>query len=135
MKVGIVETPGVLKIDERAEPQIQNKHDVLVKVKRVGICGSDIHIYHGKNPFAVYPRVWGHEFVGEVAAVGSGVKSLKKGAHVVVEPILACGSCYACRQGVSNVCENLQVMGVHADGGAPRKSSCPKQTRTLYPPP
>jgi len=117
MKIGLVEKPGTLKVAERAEPKITSPDDVLIKVKRVGICGSDIHIFHGKNPFAVYPRVWGHEFVGEVAGVGSGVTKVKPGDHVVVEPIVYCGHCYACRQGRGNICENLKVMGVHIDGG------------------
>ncbi|MDR0382707.1 MAG: zinc-binding alcohol dehydrogenase family protein [Spirochaetaceae bacterium] len=117
MKVGSVEKPGVLKLAEREMPGIKNADDVLIKVKRVGICGSDIHIYHGKNPFAVYPRVWGHEFVGEVAETGLGAKSVKAGDRVVVEPITSCGKCYACRQGRPNVCVDVKVFGVHADGG------------------
>jgi L-gulonate 5-dehydrogenase len=117
MKVGIVEKPGVLKIAERDEPKITGAHEALIKVKRVGICGSDIHVFHGRNPFAVYPRVWGHEFVGEVMETGSAAGDLQKGAHVVVEPMIYCGTCYACRQGRGNVCETLKVMGVHIDGG------------------
>jgi L-gulonate 5-dehydrogenase len=117
MKIGIVETPGKLKIADRDVPKVTNPDDVLIKVKRVGICGSDIHIYHGKNPFATYPRVWGHEFVGEVVETGSAVNGVQTGAHVVVEPIISCGKCYACRQGRGNICETLKVMGVHIDGG------------------
>ncbi|GMO57444.1 MAG: zinc-binding alcohol dehydrogenase family protein [Termitinemataceae bacterium] len=117
MKIGIVEKPGILKLAEKDVPKVKNDDDVLIKVKCVGICGSDIHIFHGKNPFAVYPRVWGHEFVGEVIETGSGVSTVKKGAHVVVEPIIYCGKCYACRQGRGNICESLKVMGVHIDGG------------------
>ncbi|GHV25622.1 putative zinc-type alcohol dehydrogenase-like protein YjmD [Spirochaetia bacterium] len=117
MKIGVVEKPGVLKIADRDVPKVTNPDDVLIKVKRVGICGSDIHIYHGKNPFATYPRVWGHEFVGEVVEIGSVVNGIQKGAHVVVEPIIYCGKCYACRQGRGNICETLKVMGVHIDGG------------------
>ncbi|MDR0877546.1 MAG: zinc-binding alcohol dehydrogenase family protein, partial [Treponema sp.] len=105
------------KIADRDVPKVTKPDDVLIKVKRVGICGSDIHIFHGKNPFAVYPRVWGHEFAGEVVETGSGVTTVQKGAHAVVEPIIYCGKCYACRQGRGNVCETLQVMGVHIDGG------------------
>jgi len=117
MRVGLVEKPGVLKLQERPEPWITGDKDVCIQVKRVGICGSDIHIFHGKNPFAVYPRVWGHEFVGEVTGVGKAVTRVCEGAHVVVEPIIYCGACYPCRHGQPNVCEKLQVMGVHIDGG------------------
>lgn len=100
---------------EKAE--LKSSTDVLVKVKRVGICGTDMHIYHGTNPLATLPRVVGHEVAGEVVAVGKEVDKLKKGDHVVVEPISYCGSCYACRKGRSNVCSNLSVFGVHEDGG------------------
>ncbi|MDR2659979.1 MAG: zinc-binding alcohol dehydrogenase family protein [Spirochaetaceae bacterium] len=133
MKVGVVETPGVLKLVEREIPKIKNANDVLVKVKRVGICGSDIHIFHGKNPFAVYPRVWGHEFVGEVVETGTAVKSVKKGDHVVVEPIISCGECYACRQGRGNVCLNLKVFGVHIDGGCAEYVVVPEANAHILP--
>lgn len=106
-----------MQIINQEVPAIQKDDEVLVKVKRVGICGSDMHIYHGTNPLATYPRVVGHEVAGEVVEVGSTVKSLKVGDHVVVEPINYCGECYACRKGRPNVCEKLSVFGVHEDGG------------------
>ncbi|WP_078382054.1 zinc-binding alcohol dehydrogenase family protein [Sutcliffiella halmapala] len=99
------------------QPVITKVDEVLVKVKRVGICGSDMHIYHGTNPLATYPRVVGHEVTGEVVAIGEGVSQLKVGDHVIVEPIRYCGECYACRKGRPNVCEKLSVFGVHEDGG------------------
>jgi L-gulonate 5-dehydrogenase len=117
MKIGIIEQPETLKVAERDIPVVKDSSDVLVKVKRAGICGSDIHIFHGKNPFAVYPRVWGHEFAGEIVETGGGVRGVSSGDHVVVDPIISCGHCYACRQGRGNVCEQLKVMGVHIDGG------------------
>ena len=98
-------------------PEIKNPVEVLVKVKRVGICGSDMHIYHGTNPLATYPRVVGHEVAGEVGEVGANVTTVKVGDHVVVEPIRYCGECYACRKGRPNVCKSLSVFGVHEDGG------------------
>ncbi|MDR1786685.1 MAG: zinc-binding alcohol dehydrogenase family protein [Spirochaetaceae bacterium] len=133
MKVGLIEKPGVLKIADRDAPAITKDTDVLVKIKRVGICGSDTHIFHGKNPFAVYPRVWGHEFVGEVRETGSAVRAVKKGDHVVVEPIIYCGTCYACRQGRGNVCASLQVMGVHIDGGCQEMIAVPEANCHLIP--
>src|SRR5690606_18941560 len=106
-----------MQIIDQETPKIQNSDEVLVKVKRVGICGSDMHIYHGTNPLATYPRVVGHEVAGEVVKVGSSVETLEIGDHVVIEPINYCGECYACRKGRPNVCEKLSVFGVHEDGG------------------
>lgn len=106
-----------LVINEVEKPKISSDTDVLVQVKRVGICGSDMHIYHGTNPLATLPRVVGHEVAGEVVEVGNAVTKLKVGDHVVVEPIRYCGECYACRKGRPNVCANLSVFGVHEDGG------------------
>jgi len=117
MKAVQVPKAHEMKIIEQDRPQLQNPEDVLVRVKRVGICGSDMHIFHGSNPLATYPRVVGHEVAGEVVETGKAVASLKEGDHVVVEPINYCGECYACRKGRPNVCEKLSVFGVHEDGG------------------
>lgn len=117
MKAVQVPTAHELRIVEQERPAVVNADDVLVKIKRVGICGSDMHIYHGTNPLATYPRIVGHEVAGEVAEVGSAVTGLQPGDHVVVEPINYCGECYACRKGRPNVCEKLSVFGVHEDGG------------------
>lgn len=133
MKVGLVEKPGVLKLTDREEPKIQNPTDVKIKVKRVGICGSDIHIMHGTNAFAVYPLVFGHEVTGEVVEVGSDVKRVKPGDHIVTEPIRYCGECYACRQGRRNACHSLKVMGAHIDGGAQEYYVLPEQNAFLVP--
>ncbi len=114
-----VQIPEAMKlvIQDLEQPVIKKPDDVLVKTKRVGICGSDMHIYHGTNPLATYPRIPGHEVAGEVVEVGSAVKNVKPGDRVVVEPIRYCGKCYACRKGRPNVCESLSVFGVHEDGG------------------
>src|SRR5205085_5080180 len=97
-------------------PRISKGDEVLIKVRLVGICGSDMHIYHGTSPVATYPRVIGHEMVGEIEQVGSDVQKLSIGDKVVMEPIEWCGECYACRSGRRNVCNRLQVYGVHKDG-------------------
>ena len=117
MKAVQILEPGKISVVEQPMPKISDDYDVLVRVRRVGICGSDVHIYHGKNPFATYPRIFGHEFVGEVVETGSKVSAVKAGDPVVCEPILSCGQCYACRSGRGNVCESLKVFGVHIDGG------------------
>lgn len=117
MKAIQVEKPGKLDIVELDKPVIENKNEVIVKVKNIGICGSDVHIYHGSNPFTVYPRVIGHEVSGVVEEIGQDVTSLQKGELVALEPITYCGECYACRNGQPNVCDSLEVFGVHRDGG------------------
>ncbi len=107
-----------LRLVEVERPVLsKDSTEVIVKVKAAGICGSDIHIYHGENPFATLPRVIGHEFVGEVVEIGNKVSGLEVGDHIVIEPITYCGKCYACRQGMPNVCKELKVSGVHVDGG------------------
>ncbi|MBV4438315.1 zinc-binding alcohol dehydrogenase family protein [Clostridium tyrobutyricum] len=117
MKIARVYGKDDLRLEEEETPKVVNVNDVLIKTKRVGICGSDVHLYHGENPLAVLPRVMGHEVVGEVVDIGSNVKNLNRGDHVVVEPIRYCGKCYACRHGMPNVCNDLSVFGVHEDGG------------------
>ena len=117
MKAAVVHGVNDLRIEEIKKPCIINGDDVLIKVKVVGICGSDVHILHGENPFAIFPRIMGHEFVGEVEDIGPKVNTVKVGDHIVVEPITYCGKCYACRSGMPNVCEQLKVSGVHVDGG------------------
>ena len=107
----------VLNVIEVDEPVIEEEHQVKIKIKRVGICGSDMHIYQGTNPLATYPRIIGHEVTGEIIELGKGVTKFVVGDHVVIEPINYCGECYACRTGRPNVCTQVSVFGVHEDGG------------------
>lgn len=116
MRALTVVEPGTMKLLQVEKPVITNPNQVLVRVKAAGICGSDIHIYHGTNPYAVYPRVLGHEASGMVEAVGEAVNDLKPGDGVVFEPISYCGKCYACRTEHHNVCRELKVLGCVVDG-------------------
>lgn len=117
MKAVVVSKPGIIKLENKEYPETIESTEVRVKVKTAGICGSDMHIYRGTNPFATYPRVIGHEFAGEIEDVGSDLTDFQIGDHVVIDPVSSCGLCYACRSGRQNVCEILAVMGVHVDGG------------------
>lgn len=117
MKAAKVISPGDLQIMDVQKPEIANQDEVLVKVKAVGICGSDIHIFHGTSPVATYPRVIGHEVVGEVVEKGTDVNKLEIGDHIILDPVIGCGTCYNCSVGRPNVCSYLQVRGVHVDGG------------------
>jgi len=91
--------------------------EALVRVHRVGVCGSDVSGYLGKMPFFSYPRIPGHELGVEVLEVGEGVTNVRPGDRCSVEPYMNCGRCFACREGAGNCCQKLQVLGVHTDGG------------------
>ena len=89
----------------------------LVRVRRVGLCGTDWHAYHGRQPFFSYPRVLGHELGVEVMSVNDPASDFQPGDRCAVEPYLNCRRCIACRRGRSNCCTDLKVLGVHVDGG------------------
>lgn len=117
MKAVLVREPFKVEITEVPTPKVQNPNEVLIKVFCGGICGSDIGIYNGTNSLATYPRIIGHEFGGEVVEIGSGVTKIKVGDKVSVDPVVSCGTCYACTHERHNVCNTLEVRGVHRDGG------------------
>jgi len=110
----LCETPGKLVAEQRPRP-LRQPGEVLLRVRRVGVCGTDLHIFTGRQPYLAYPRVMGHELSGivEEADAGSG---LAPGDAVYVMPYLSCGRCIACRQGKTNCCTAIQVLGVHRDG-------------------
>ena len=113
----VMTKPGVIEFREVPVPEPQ-ENEILVKIKRIGICGSDIHVYHGKHPFTSYPVTQGHEVSGVVWKVGKNVSSFKKGEKVTIEPQVFCGQCYPCRHGKYNLCEKLKVMGFQTTGTA-----------------
>ena len=104
----------VIELPEAAPP---GPGEALVAIRAIGICGTDISGYLGKMPFIEYPRILGHELGIEVLATGPGVTNVKPGDRCSVEPYLNCGACHSCRQGRTNCCESLAVLGVHCDGG------------------
>lgn len=110
--------PEAHKIEIRDIPKpVPGTGEVLVRIRAAGICGSDVHIYHGTNPLARYPRIVGHEFGGEIVELGPGTEGPSVGTRVAVDPVVSCGRCYACSVGRPNVCSDLEVFGVHRDGG------------------
>ncbi len=124
MKTLTVENKNNINLVYKDKPECK-KDEVIVHVKHAGICGSDIHILHGNNPFVVYPRVTGHEFAGIINELGSNVDDLTVGDHVVIDPVISCGECRPCRNGRFNSCLNMQVFGVHRDGGFSEYQSVP----------
>ena len=113
----VITSPKVIEFKEVAVPNPEG-NQVLVKIMRIGVCGSDIHVYHGQHPFTSYPVTQGHEVSGEITKLGKGVTELKVGQKVTIEPQVVCGKCYPCRHGKYNLCEELKVMGFQTMGTA-----------------
>ncbi len=113
----VMTEPGKIEFNDIEMPKIAKGH-VIVKMRRIGICGSDIHVYHGKHPFTSYPVTQGHEVSGEVYEIGEDVKGLKVGQKVIIETQVVCGECYPCKHGKYNLCERLKVMGFQTTGAA-----------------
>jgi 2-desacetyl-2-hydroxyethyl bacteriochlorophyllide A dehydrogenase len=118
MRQAIMTAPGTIEIREVKELINVADNEVLLKIKRIGICGSDIHVNHGKHPFTRYPIVQGHEYSGEVIKVGKDITKVKPGMKATGRPQLVCGICSACKRGDYNVCQNLKVEGFQANGCA-----------------
>lgn len=106
-QISIIEKPG---------PQITESDDIIVKIKAVSICGTDVHTFQGEHPFVKPPVVVGHECSGEIAACGAGVTRFKAGDHVAIDPVFGCGSCRACKSGRANACADVKCRGVHVQG-------------------
>ncbi|WP_305074833.1 zinc-dependent alcohol dehydrogenase [Propionivibrio sp.] len=107
--------------------------EVLIQMKRVGVCGSDIQIYHGKHKYMTFPVVQGHEGAGVVTKVGSKVSGFKEGDKVTIQPQVYCGTCAPCRSGHYNVCKNLKVYGVHTGGMFSEYFAVPASKALLLP--
>ena len=115
MKIVYVEEPGKITLEEAGIP-VPKKGEALLKIKYCGICGSDMATYTGNQPFATYPRIPGHEFSAEIVEIGENKFGLKTGMTVTANPYFNCKSCYSCRRGKVNCCEDNQTMGVQRDG-------------------
>ncbi len=126
MNVLICQQPKELVWKQREIP-IPGDNEALIKIKSVGICGTDIHAWGGNQPFFSYPRVLGHEICGEIVGLGKNIADLKNGQQVAVIPYVACQQCPACKSGRTNCCEKISVIGVHQDGGFSEYLSVPAQ--------
>ena len=113
----VMTAPHKIEFREVEMPKAAPGQAVL-KIRRIGICGSDIHVYHGQHPFTSYPVTQGHEVSGEVVEIGEGVEGLYVGQKVTIEPQVVCGRCHPCRHGKYNLCEELKVMGFQTTGTA-----------------
>ena len=127
MKAIILKEPGQFVYEETEPDEDLQPHEALLRVHRIGICGTDYHAYRGNQPFFSYPRVLGHELGVEVAAVGSQVTQVKPGDKCSVEPYLNTTQDQAVRRGFTNCGENISVVGVHQDGGMREYLTLPAQ--------
>jgi L-gulonate 5-dehydrogenase len=132
MKAAIIDAPRKMRVGEWNTPE-PGADEVLVRVRAAGICAGDVYIYLGKNPYADYPRIAGHEISGTIEKTGSKVSGIPKGMLVVVEPFIGCGKCYACRAGKSNCCANLGLIGTNRPGGYAEYVTAP--IRNIHPVP
>ena len=115
MKQAVMTNPGEILIHDVPVP-VPGPGEVLLRVQRIGVCGSDIHVYHGKHPLTGYPVVQGHEFSAVLEAVGPGVTGLTPGSKVTSMPQIVCGECAPCRRGDYHICDKLKVQGFQAPG-------------------
>lgn len=123
MKTLVCTTPGSFEYQQGTKPELTSGH-AIIKIKKIGICGTDLHAFEGTQPFFSYPRILGHELGGELADFDDA-PGFTKGEQVTFIPYFNCGTCIACRSGKPNCCTNIKVFGVHIDGGMAEYVSVP----------
>lgn len=128
----VMTAPGKIEFREIETPA-PKAGEVLVRIMKIGVCGSDIHVWHGEHPFTSYPVTQGHEVSGEIAALGADVEGFEVGQKVTIQPQIVCGKCYPCRHGKYNLCESLKVMGFQTTGVASEYFAVAAEKVTLLP--
>src|SRR5450755_163488 len=119
MQQAVLKIPGEIEFREIPIPGELKSNEILLRIHKIGVCGSDIHVFHGKHPFVTkYPVIQGHEYSGEVVKVGSAVTIAKPGMKATATPQVVCGKCAPCLRGQYNICQNLTVQGFVANGSA-----------------
>lgn len=131
MKSIVLEKPGSFRLTSAAAPPSPQLGEALVRVRRIGVCGTDFHAFRGVQPFFTYPRVLGHELAVQIESMNDERSDLKPGDWCAVRPYIECGQCIACQSGKPNCCTKLSVLGVHADGGMREYLTVP--SRALHP--
>ena len=123
--MSLVPASTIIAATQRADHAVANPAlaagqpgEVLLRIQRIGVCGSDVHVYHGKHPYTKYPVVQGHEYSASVEAVGPGVIGLALGTKVTSMPQIVCGECAPCKRGDYHICDKLKVMGFQTTGAA-----------------
>jgi len=115
MKVLLMEEYKKLKFTEFPDPKIEHSHELLIQIKAVAICGSDVHGFDGSTGRRKPPIIMGHEAAGEIVETGKDVRFFKKGDKITFDSTIYCGTCYFCRNGMVNLCDNRTVLGVSCD--------------------
>jgi len=123
MKVLVCTRPGLLEYKKLQAPEMQPGHAIL-KIKRIGICGTDLHAYQGTQPYFSYPRILGHELAADLVDA-DGADGFVPGEALTFIPYFSCKKCIACRNGKPNCCIQIKVCGVHTDGGMAEYFSVP----------
>jgi 2-desacetyl-2-hydroxyethyl bacteriochlorophyllide A dehydrogenase len=126
MKTLVCTTPGTFQYSEKEKPQASEGR-AIIRIKRIGICGTDLHAFEGTQPFFNYPRILGHELAGELVEA-DGAPDFRPGEAVSFIPYFNCGTCIACRSGKPNCCTRINVCGVHIDGGMAEYLSVPSSS-------
>src|SRR5690242_14568773 len=126
MKTLVCIKPGQFEYNTDKEPEL-HKENAIIKIKRIGVCGTDLHAFEGTQPYFSYPRILGHELAGEFM-MGDNAPGFQKGEAVTFIPYFNCGVCIACRKGKPNCCVQMKVCGVHVDGGMVEYLSIPSST-------
>ena len=124
MKYIVCAEPGHFELKDKPEVE-RGENEAILQVKKVGICGTDLHAYAGNQAFFTYPRILGHELATEVLEIDDNPLGINAGDKVVIMPYVSCGKCYACKSGKTNCCSGLQVLGIHTDGGMQERISVP----------
>jgi len=132
MRQAIMTHPGTIEFRDVPEPK-PGPGEILLRIQKIGVCGSDIHVWHGQHPFTPYPVVQGHEYSGEVVAVGEGVSKVGIGMKATAAPQEVCGQCAHCRRGDYNICDHLKVRGFQAPGCAQDFFIVPEQRVVAIP--
>ncbi|MBP3704500.1 MAG: alcohol dehydrogenase catalytic domain-containing protein [Clostridia bacterium] len=128
----VMTSPGVIEFREIETPS-PKAGEILVKIMKIGVCGSDIHVWHGEHPFTSYPVTQGHEVSAEIVELGEGVEGFTVGQKVTIQPQVVCGKCHPCRHGKYNLCEELKVMGFQTTGVASEYFAVDAKKVTLLP--
>ena len=133
MKQAIMTSPGIIEYRNIDKPGKLAPNEVLLKIERIGVCGTDIHVYHGEHPATPYPVIQGHEYSATIKAVGDSVTRAKPGMRATARPQLVCGKCGPCSRGQYNACQELKVQGFQAPGVAQDYFVVPEDRLIVFP--